>query len=109
MQSAKNLALYEAVGPVPRTGDAFFTAILVGSIALFAVLGLFLRGVKLMPVVFDEKKIEKIRTQFLFEEKKKPEVRKERTAQALPVPKVKEEAHRSHAGRQARAEGRRDC
>ena len=87
MQTSKSLAIYEAAGPVSRTGDAFFTAILAGSIVLFAVLGLFLRSVKLMPVIFDEKKIEKIKTHFLFEEKKKPAVRKEQSARALPAPK----------------------
>ncbi|MFH0921085.1 MAG: energy transducer TonB [Fibrobacterota bacterium] len=85
------LRLYEAdLSALERRGSLFSVTIAL-SLLFFLCAGVYLKSVKRLPQVFDEKRMEIIKTRFLLQEKKKTAVKK-----AAPLPaaalQVKKEA-----------------
>jgi outer membrane biosynthesis protein TonB len=76
--------IYDDALPHQRQGGGLFPIIFVLCTGAFVGMGLYLKTVKSLPVVFDEKKMELIRTRFMVNEKKQAP-RKE----AAPVEAVK--------------------
>jgi periplasmic protein TonB len=75
------LRVYEAdLESLGRRGSPFTVSIVL-SLALFLCAGLYLKRVKLLPVVMDEKRIEIIKTRFMLQEKKTEPVKK-----TVPLP-----------------------
>ena len=70
-----DLRIYEAPLSISAGPDRRFQAIFILSIIFFLGLGFYLKSMKLLPVIIDEVKVTRMKTQFVMAEKKKEAVK----------------------------------